>query len=217
MLSSEHFGPVYKPPRLELSLLHRRGYLFALGGLRALWVVARVAWRTKRFWEDISPYSIASVHVALINGWKALPLTLTNSVPFNVRKTPTFGLVSFLPYKALAPLLSLFSPPSSSWEISSPPLVSRNKVPPPTRDYTLTSPDIFIMIILPVLGLLCTHSVWRFWLISLFSFVIFLESTMRFAFTAWMCVCICLFVFLVLDTLLWWITETCTPGLLKNS
>jgi len=60
-------------PRLELSLHQRKGYLLALGGLCVLLVVAR---RTKRFWEDISPYSIVSVHVAfhqLLEGIVACP------------------------------------------------------------------------------------------------------------------------------------------------
>ena len=67
-LSSERSGPVHKPLRLEQSLLQRRGYLFSLGGLRVLWVVTRMAWCTKRFWEDISPYSIVSVQVAFSTG-----------------------------------------------------------------------------------------------------------------------------------------------------
>jgi len=35
-------------PRLELSLLQRRGYLVALGGLRVLWIMAHAARCTKR-------------------------------------------------------------------------------------------------------------------------------------------------------------------------
>jgi len=38
------------------------------------------------------------------------------------KNSSTFCTISFIPYEALAPLLRLFAPPSSTWEISLPSL-----------------------------------------------------------------------------------------------
>ena len=64
VLSSECSGPVQKPPGLEVSLLQQRDYLHALGGLRVFLIVAGEARYTNSLLDEISPYSIASVHVA---------------------------------------------------------------------------------------------------------------------------------------------------------
>jgi len=195
-LSYERSGPVHKPLRLELSLLQRKGYLLALGGLRVLWVVAR---RTKCLWDDISPYSIVSVHVAFHQRLEGIVAYSSQHV-FNVQNSSTFRTISFLLYEALAPLLRIFALPVSTWEISSPPFVLWTKVPPPIHDYILESSYAFIMIILLVLELLCVHSILIMLIDIPVSLIVFLEFGMCVAFIAWMCVCICL-LFFVLDTL----------------
>ena len=105
VLSSERSGPVHKPSSLELSLLQPKDYLHALGGLRVLLVVAGVAWSLKRLWDDISPYSIVSIHVAFHQRLEGIVACLPNIVLLNVQKSSTFLTISFLLYEAFAPIL----------------------------------------------------------------------------------------------------------------
>ena len=90
VLNSERSGPVHKPPSLELSLLERRDYLHALGGLRK-WRVLRDA---RSVSEMISHDTPSRAYTwPFINNWKGLMLALLTIVLLNVQKSSTFLIV----------------------------------------------------------------------------------------------------------------------------
>jgi len=89
---------------LELSLLQQREYLYALGSLRVLLVVAGVARRTKSLWDDVSPYSIVSVHVAFHQWLEGNFACLSHHHFTYIRKSSAFFTFSFLFNEAFVPL-----------------------------------------------------------------------------------------------------------------
>jgi len=143
-------------------------------------VVAGVARRMKRVWDDVSPYSIASVHVAFINGWKEIPLALLTIILLNTRKSSAFLTVSFLFNEAFAPLsnsLHLLPHPGKPPRLES---LSEHRYPLPLNSWLYTDIIVWLTLSLWSYRLSWDYSVfilfWLWWLLFLLASLFFLNA-----------------------------------------